>query len=80
MQISQWSIIRKLNYFLTSLNQANDKRASAEITKQLQRDFEDVLSGIGCFDGIFSLQVEPYQEPLRHVAYVLQKPFKKELE
>ena len=26
---------------------------SAEITQQLQRDFEDVFIGVGCFDGIF---------------------------
>ena len=51
-------------------------RASAEITKQLQKDFENVFSGIGYFDGIFSLQVKPDNKPseaaLRHIAYVLQ--------
>ena len=46
--------------------------------------FKDVFNGIGCFDGMFSLQLKPgskpYQVPPRHVAYALQKPFKEELE
>ena len=45
--------------------------------------FDYVFNGIGCFKGTFSLQLKPdskpYQAPLRHVAYVLQKPFKEEL-
>ena len=57
----------KINYFLPGPNQDNDKRASAEITLQLQRDFKDIFTGIGCFDGTFSLQVKtdskPYQAP-----------------
>ena len=44
----------------------------------------DVFNGIGCFEGIFSLQLKPdskpYQAPLRCVAYALQKPFKDELD
>ena len=31
----------EINYILPGPNQDNDRRASAEITKQLQRDFED---------------------------------------
>ena len=69
-----------INYFLPGPNQDNDKRPSAEITQQLQRDIKDVFTGIGCFDGMFSLQVKPdskpYQEPLRCFADALQKPFK----
>ena len=47
--------------------------------------FGNVINGIGgCFKGTFSLQLKPdskpYQAPTRHVAYVLQKPFKEELE
>ena len=42
------------------------------------------FDGIGCFKGIFSLQLKPdsktYQVPLRCVAYALQKPFKEELD
>ena len=54
----------KLNYFPPGPNQDNDKEASAEITQQLQRDFKDVFTGIGCFDGTFSLQVKPESKPL----------------
>ena len=53
------------------------KRKSAEITQQLQGDFQGVILGIGCFDGTFSLQVKtdskPYKAPQRCVAYTLQR-------
>ena len=43
-----------------------------------------MFNGIGCFKGTFSLQLKPdskpHQAPPRHVAYVLQKPFKEELD
>ena len=72
-----------INYFNPGPDQDN-KKVSAEITKQLQRDVKDVFNGIGCFDGTFSLQLKlgskPYQAAPRHVAYALQKPFKEELE
>ena len=59
-------------------------KVSTEIPKQLQKELEDVFTGIGCFDGTFSLQIKPgskpYQAPTQHVAYALQKPFKEELE
>ena len=36
-------------------------------TQQPERDFKDVFTGIGCFDGMFSLLVKqdskPYQAP-----------------
>ena len=53
--------------------------------RQLQGDFKDVFTGIGCFDGMFSMQVKTRQQtipgmPLRHVAYTLLKPLKEELE
>ena len=42
------------------------------------------FNGIGCFENTFPLQLKPnsklYQVPPRCVAYVLQKPFKEELE
>ena len=83
MHSYQWSTIIKKIFFPGS-NQENDRRESTKITKQLKRDFEDVFSEIGCFDGMFSLQVNPetilYQVPLRLVVYELQKPFKEELE
>ena len=73
-----------INYCLPGPCQDNDKRASTEITQQLQRDFKDVFTGICCFDGMFLLEEKPdskpYQELLRHVTYALQKPLKEELE
>ena len=55
---------------------------SAEITQQLQKDFEDVFNGTGCFDGTFSFQLKMdsklYQVSLRSMAYTLQKPFDEE--
>ena len=72
-----------ISYFLPSHDQENDKRVSVEIT-QLQKELKDVFNGIGCFNGIFSLQIKPgskpYQAPLRYVANALQKPFEEELE
>ena len=44
----------KIKYFLPSPSQDNNKRVSVEIRQQLQRDFKDVFTGIGCFDGTFS--------------------------
>ena len=40
-------------YFLTGPNKENDKRASAKITKQIQKKFKEVFTGIGCFEGTF---------------------------
>ena len=58
---------RKINYFLPGPNQDIDKRMSTEITQQLQRDFKDIFTRIGYFDGTFSLHVKPdtkaYQVP-----------------
>ena len=56
-------INKEVNYFLPGPNQDNDKRVSTEITKQLQRDFEDPFGGIACFDGTLSLQVKPDRKP-----------------
>ena len=39
----------EFEYFLPGLNQDNYIRENTETTKQLQRDFEDVFSGIECF-------------------------------
>ena len=72
-----------IDYFLLGPNCDSDKKASSEIIQQLQRDFEDIFNGIGCFDGTFSLQLmlasKPYSVPLRCVAYELQKCFEEEL-
>ena len=46
--------------------------------------FDNVFNGIRCFEGTFLLQLKPdgkpYQAPPRHVAYMLQKLFKDELD
>ena len=64
-----------ISYFLPGSNQDNDKRVSAEITQQLQKEFKDMFNGIGCIDGTFSLQIKPgskpYQASPRYVAYAL---------
>ena len=72
------------NYFLSSPNVEADKKKSIELMQKIHNTFGDVFNGIGCFKDIFSLQLKPnskpYQVPPRHVAYVLQKLFKEELE
>ena len=83
MPFCQELTIMRLSIFFQAKAQRVTK-TSIKIIKQLQRGFEDLFSGIGCFDGMFSLQVKPdnklYQEPPRHIAYALQKLFKEELE
>ena len=69
------------NYFLSSPNMEVDKRKSIELLQIIH----SVFNGIGCFKGMFFfLQLKPdskhYEVPPRHVAYVLQKPFKDELD
>ena len=72
------------NYFLSSPNVEADERKSIELMLKIHTTFGDMFNGIGCFKGTFSLQLKPnskpYQVPPRRVAYVLQKPFKEELE
>ena len=72
---------KTINYFLPGPEQDNNKRVSAEITHQLQRYFREVFNGIGCFDGMFLLQLKPgskpHEVPLRCVAYALQKAFQR---
>ena len=71
-------------YFLLGLTYESSKNKCAEVTQQIHIDFDDVLNGIGCFEGTFLLQLKPdskpYQAPLRCMAYTLQKPFQEELE
>ena len=73
----------EINYFHSSNNVDADKRSSVAMMQRIHTRFGDVFNGIGCFEGIFSLQLKldskPYQAPPRHVAYVLQEPFKEEL-
>ena len=53
----------KMNYFLPGPSQDSNKRVNTEITQQPQRDFKDVFTGIGCFDGTFSLEVKLDSKP-----------------
>ena len=73
-----------MKYFLSSPSYETDKRKCAELTQQIHKEFDNVFNGIGCFEGIFLLQLKPdsrpYQVPPRCVAYVLQKPFKDKLD
>ena len=72
-----------INYFHSSNNIDAEKRSSIDMTQSIHSRFGDIFNGIGCFKGTFSLQLKPdskpYQVPPRHVAYVLQEPFKEEL-
>ena len=50
---------KEIESFLPGPNQDSDRRTSAEVTKCLKRDFEDVFNVIEYFDGMFLLQVKP---------------------
>ena len=75
--------IKLINYFYSSKDPEADKRQSDSMTQKIHTTYGNVSNGIGCFEGTFSLQLKPdskpYQVPPRHMAYVLQKPFKEEL-
>ena len=78
------SINTLTNYFLSSSNIEVDKRKSIELMQKIHNMFDNVFNGTGCFEETFLLQLKPhskpYQVPLRHVAYALQKAFKDELD
>ena len=46
------------NYFLSLPNVEADKRKSIKLTRKIHNAFGDVFNGIGCFKGIFSLQLK----------------------
>ena len=73
-----------INYFYSSNNTDADKGKSTAMTQWIHETYGEVFNSIGCFKGTFSVQLKPdskpYQVPPRHVAYVLQKPFKEELQ
>ena len=83
-QDGQNNVNKATNYSFSSPNIEADKRKGIELTWEVHNTFGDVCNGIGCFEGTFSLQLKldskPYQGSPRCVAYVLQKPFKEELE
>ena len=60
------------------------KAKSNTMTQRIHERFVDIFNSIGYFKGTFSLQLKPdrkpYEVPPRCIAYVLQKPFKEELQ
>ena len=72
------------DYFHSGYNKEADMRVRETITNRIHNEFNDLISGIGCFEDMFPLQVKdgthPYQAQARRVAYVLQQPLKEELE
>ena len=83
-QNGQTTTDKSINYFFSLDNVDADKRKSSAMMQKIHDTFGNIFNGIGCFKGTFSLQLKPdskpYQAPPRHVAYILQKPFKEELE
>ena len=72
------------DYFHSSNNKETDNRVNETITSRINNESINLFSGIGCFEGTFSLQVKedncPYQALPRRVAYALQKTLKEDLE
>ena len=76
-------LIDKSEYIVdNSLSVPED--TSYKLTERLCNECnEDVFIYIGCFEGMFMLQIKeggkPYQAPLRCIMYAFQQPFKEEL-
>ena len=51
------------NYFFSSPNVEAEKRKSIELMQRIHKVFGNVFSGIGCFEGSFSLQLKPDSKP-----------------
>ena len=72
------------DYFNSTDNKEADKRLGVAITKKIHNELNNLFSGIGFWEGTFSLQVKEgsclYHAPKRRVAYALQKPLKVELD
>ena len=68
-----------ISYFYSSKKTDADKNKRAAMTQRIHETYGEVFNSIGCFEGTFSLQPKPdskpYQVPLRHITYALQKPF-----
>ena len=74
----------KIEYFLPGSKQDSDRRASAEITKWLQKWFLRCFQWNRMFWWEVFIAGKTRQQTIpgapRHVAYALQKPFKEKLE
>ena len=56
----------KVNNFVTGPEEEANREESAKLTKAIHNEFKDLFSGIGCFEGTFSLQVEEEANHIRH--------------
>ena len=66
----------KVEYFPPGPNNADYKRVSVNITRQIQKEFKDIFMGKGCFEGTFSLQVKPDSKPYQAPPDVLHMNYK----
>ena len=59
------------DYFNSSDNKEADKRAREAISNRIHKEVNNFFCGVGCFKGMFSLQVKegscPYQASPRRV-------------
>ena len=71
----------EIDYSIAGVETEANRVAITKITQTMHNGYSDVFTGIGYFKCTFSLQVKddvkPCQAPLRHIAYVLQEPFRK---
>ena len=72
------------DYFRCRTIRAADKKASLVLTQKYTMNSVIFFSGIGCFKGMFTLQVKDgstlYKMPPRRIAYAFQETPKKELD
>ena len=75
---------RKVIPVLIKVSQKQTTLLQVQVLKLLEIQVLKQQQSIGCFKGTLSVKVKdnakPYQMPLRHIAYALQEPFRKELE
>ena len=69
----------RINYF-NVVDKEMDMKASAKLMESLHRNLMMFFSGIGYFKVQVKDSMILYKVSLKHVAYAVQEPFKKELE
>ena len=76
-------IKQKIDISIAGPGMEMNRLVSAETTLKMHDEYSGMFTGTECFKGTFSLwikgNVKPYEVPPRHVAYALQKTFKKDL-